>query len=87
MNVPEEEIYSAFREIQTWARVDEDDMWDDASLIRCLAKKILSLLPGVQEAEGAEVQEPPANSNAEEIFQWICDYAEKIVHGTGGESA
>ena len=65
-----------------WARVDEEDdgkMWDHASLIRCLAKKILSLLPGVQEAEGAEVQEPPANSNARRDFRmdspkcyWHC---------------
>ena len=87
MDVPEEEIYRAFREIQTSAlvdeMVDEDDveddveqMWDYASVIRSLAKIILSLLPGVQ---AAGVEEPPANSNAEEIFGWIRQYAADIV--------
>ena len=83
MDVPEEQIYSAFREkIRELALLDEEDvgqLWDDASEIRSLAKKILSLPPGVQEADHAEVQEPPANSNAEEIFRWIHHYAVDIV--------
>ena len=85
MDVPEEEVYDVydgFREIRNLALLDEEDdgqMWDDASRIRGQARKILSLLPGVQEAEGAEVQEPPANSNAGGIFRWIHGYAVDIV--------
>ena len=48
-------------------------------MIRRHAKKILSLLPGVQEADHAEVQKPPENSNAEEIFRWIHHHAADIV--------
>ena len=85
MNVLEE-IYHGFSKIRELALllVDEDDdvednveqMWDDACVIRSLAKRILSLLRGVQ---AAEVQEPPANSNAEEIFGWIRLYAADVV--------
>ena len=78
MNVLEE-IYDELQQIRELALLDEEDdgqMWDDIRVIRSRARRILSLLPGVQ---AAEVQEPPANSTAEEIFRWIRQYAADIV--------
>lgn len=89
MDVPEEEVYDVydgFREIRESALRDAEDdvgqMWDDASWIRSHAKKILSLLPGLQEADDAKVQGPPANSDAEEVFRWIRQYVRTLSwHG------
>ena len=93
MDVPEEEVYDVydwFREIRELALLEEDDvgqMWDNASKIRLHARRILLLLAVVQEAQGAEVKEPPANSNAGEIFRWIHHYAVGHCLGKGNKPA
>ena len=80
MEVPVQQISEEFKKIREAAVVDSDDgeMWDAASKIRSSAKDILRSLPPSEEAESAEVQEPP-DSNAQWIFQWIRKDAAEMV--------